>query len=251
MKTFELYDGEVMLTFDEKKHVYRVEGEKGLLAVTPSVTGITGIIDKSGPLMWWAVGCAVDWIRENMDEWDLDDEVAAKQFWHDAQRSHFRKSKEATDIGSMAHEWIERFLLNDEQPMPKNKQLRSTIESWLRWAEEHGILAYDTEFKVYSREHGFAGTCDFDGMVGRERCIVDWKTGKGVVYPEYKLQTAAYVLAREEELGATKYDARWIVVLPKDGGEVVAERLDNETLERDTAGFLGALALHRALKAAK
>jgi hypothetical protein len=246
MKTFELYGGEVMLTFDEKKHVYRVEGEKGLLNVTPSVTGITGIIDKSGPLMWWAVGCAVDWIRENLDDWDLEDEVAATTFWHDAKRAHFRKSKEATDIGTLAHKWIEEYLADWKPTMPKNPQLLSTIESWLDWAHENQILAYETEFKVYSREHDYAGTCDFDGIINGERCIADWKTGKAV-YPEHRLQTIAYLLAREEEL-KDLYDARWVVVLPKDGGDIIAERIDPKDNAKHEAGFLGALALHKALK---
>lgn len=245
MKTYELYGGEIELDFNEKKHTYQIDGE-----IIPSVTGICKVIDKSGPLMWWGIGCALDYVRDNLDSFDLKDEVAAKQFWHDAHRAHFRASKEATDIGSLAHEWIEQFLAGNEQPIPKNKQLASTVTSWLAWAEQKKLTAYETEFKIYSREHDYAGTCDYDGMVGTEHCIVDWKTGKAV-YPEHRLQTAAYQVAREEELGDLEYDARWVVVLPKDGGEIITERIPREDLTRDIVGFLGALRLHRALQTMK
>jgi hypothetical protein len=104
----------------------------------------------------------------------------------------------------------------------------------------------DTEFKVYSRENGYAGTCDFDGYINGERCIADWKTGKAV-YPEHDLQTMAYQNAREEELDVS-YAARWVVILPKDGGEVITKRFGPEAAVRSSAGFWGALDLWRFLK---
>jgi len=242
MKT-ELYNGEVELLFDDKKHVYTVANE-----IVPSVTGITGIIDKSGPLMWWGIGQCIDWIKENMANTDLTDEVAAKAFWHDAHRAHFRASKTATDIGHMAHEWIEKCLnpIEATPSMPVNKQLLATVESWLAWADEVDLQPVDTEFKVYSRDYKYAGTCDYDGLINGERCICDWKTGKAV-YPEHRLQTAAYQIAREEEL-SVEYQARWIVVLPKDGGDIITERIDPSDYSRDAEGFLGALNLYRAIK---
>jgi hypothetical protein len=238
---YDLYDGDIELTFNEGKHTYEVDGVK-----TPSVTGITGIIDKSGPLMWWAVSQCVEAVKNEPPDLANMDEVQLKQYWHDLQRAHLRASRDATNIGTLAHEWIEDYLAGKEPDMPKNKKLLSSVESWLAWADENKLTPYETEFKVYSREHAYAGTCDYDGMVGAERCIVDWKTGKAV-YPEHRLQTMAYKLAREEELDVT-YDARWVVVLPKDGGKIVAERIDPKHDDNDEAGFLGALALHKAVK---
>jgi hypothetical protein len=139
--------------------------------------------------------------------------------------------------------------MSNEQPMPKNKQLRSTIESWLKWADKNHLVPYETEFKCYSVENDYAGTCDYDGMVGTERCIVDWKTGKAI-YPEHRFQTIAYKEAREEELDVT-YDARWVVVLPKDGGEIITQRFGVECDEVDSTGFYGALLLQRALQGIK
>jgi hypothetical protein len=240
---YKLYDGEVTLSFLPSKHQYTVDGEKVL-----SVTGITKVIDKSGPLMWWAVGEALDYVKDNFKP-SLD-EVEFADMLNDAKYAHAKRSRTATTIGHMAHEWIHEYFAGIEKPMPKNPKLRASIESFLDWADENrvGALA-DTEFKVYSREFGYAGTCDFDGIVGGERCLVDWKTGKAV-YPEMALQTVGYQIAREEELGI-QYDARWIVVLPKDGGEIITARYGHETYNLHRNGFLGALDLAKALKEMK
>ena len=238
---YDLYEGEVKLEFDEKKHVYSVDGTKIV-----SVTGVTGIVDKSGPLMWWGITQCLDFIKAGLPDFEAMDEVQQEQFFHDAHRAHLRTSRTAASIGTLTHQWIHDDMAGVKQDMPTNPKMLSSVNSFLDWTKDHELLPYSTEFKCYSKEHGYAGTCDYDGYVNDERCIVDWKTGTKV-YPEHRLQTAAYLLAREEELG-TKYDARWVVVLPKDGGEVKAERFGPETLDRDISGFLGALALHRAVK---
>ena len=238
---YELYGGEVTLDFDEKKHVYSVDGVK-----IPSATGITGIIDKSGPLMWWGVGQCLDYIEENLPDFEAMDEVQTEQFFFDAHRAHLRASRTAASIGTMAHDWIHKYFKGESPDTPKNEKLRTTIESFLEWEDKMELCAYETEFKVYSREHGYAGTCDYDGMVKSERCILDWKTGKAV-YPEYALQDSAYQIAREEELNV-EYDARWVVVLPREGGEVIAQRFGPETAALHERGFLGALDLWRAVK---
>jgi len=246
MTIHKLYNGDVELKFEEGRHIYTVAGKKVV-----SVTGVTGIIDKSGPLMWWAVGECLDFVTTNFC-FDVDrrnkemDEVELKEFLHGAHRAHQRQSQKAKDIGTLSHEWIESYLNNEDPSPPRNPAMRSTTESWLQWAESVDIEPIETEFKVYSQEHGYAGTCDFDGYVNRERCLADWKTGKAV-YPEHDLQTMAYQIAREEELGI-EYASRWVIVLPKEGGEIVTQRYGPEESERATKGFLGALDLYHAIK---
>jgi len=245
----QLYGGDIELEFDEKKHVYTVDG-----AIIPSVTGITKIIDKSGPLMWWAVGQCLEYCESRLGGYKAKsradkiwrDEIEKKQFLHDAHRAHLRTSKKAADIGTLVHEWIDDFLTGKrlKDDLPKNVAARSSVESFLDWFDEHVEEVYDTEFKVYSREHGYAGTADFDGVIDGERALVDWKTSKSI-YPEYEIQGNAYILAREEELSVT-YDALYIIALPKDGGKVKVKRY--EPSQRAQDGFLGALALWRSLK---
>jgi hypothetical protein len=196
--------------------------------------------------MWWGVGQCLDFVKSHLPDFEEMDEVQREQFFHDAHRAHLRSSRSAASIGTLTHEWIHDYL-NDKNPdPPKNPQMAASVESFLEWEQQNPLTPYETEFKVYSREYEYAGTCDYDGMVGDERCIVDWKTGSNV-YPEHALQTVAYKLAREEELDVT-YDARWVVVLPKDGGPVKAKRYGQDTVDKDVKGFLGALDLYRAIK---
>jgi len=241
MSSYDLYAGEVQLDFDEKKHVYTVDGENVL-----SVTGITGIIDKSGPLMWWSVGQCLEYVESRLPTLSSLDEVQTKAFLHDAHRAHLKSSRAAADVGTVAHDWIDDFLKGKRErtDLPKNQLARTSVESFLEWFDENVDEVIETEFKCYSREHNYAGTADFDGIVNGERVIADWKTGKAI-YPEYELQGNGYVIAREEELDIT-YDAIWIVALPKDGGKIKAKRF--VPAARAQNGFLGALALYRALK---
>lgn len=243
MPSYELYGGDVELEFDEAKHVYTVDG-----APVPSVTGITKIIDKSGPLMWWSVGQCLEYIKTRLHDGilDLSDEVDLKAFEHEAHRAHLRTSKRAADIGTLVHEWIDDFLTGKRfrDDLPNNVSARSSVISFLKWFDDHVEEVYDTEFKVYSREHGFAGTADCDALVDGKRALIDWKTSKSI-YPEYEIQLNAYILAREEELDV-QYDEGWIIALPKDGGRIKTKRFEPSRKAQD--GFLGALALWTALK---
>ena len=240
-----MYQGEIELVFDERKHVYSVADKN-----VESVTGILKIVDKSGPLMWWAVGQAIDHIdrycRDNDYTDAAFDEVSWKTMLHDAQRAYMGQSGKAATVGTLVHDWIQRWFEGSIPQMPRNPQMQASIESFLEWARDNEVTAINTEFKVYSREHGYAGTCDFDGMIAGERCLADWKTGKAI-YPEFPLQLIGYKMAKEEETNI-KYDARWAVVLPKDGGKVKTQRYGPETDELHKQGFLGALSLLRAIK---
>ena len=244
---YSLYAGEVELEFDEKKHVYSVDG-----ANVPSVTGITKIIDKSGPLMWWAIGEALSYVEDNLPDFEEMDEIQTKEFFHEAHRAHLKTSRKATSIGHLVHDWINEYVTctrDDLEPEPpKNKEARRSIYSFLDWYKENVEEAIDSEFKVYSREHGYAGTADLDALVihegETERALIDWKTSKAI-YPEYEIQAAAYVMAREEEL-CVSYDAIYIICLPKDGGDIQIKRYPVTQAAQDA--FLGALTLQTYLK---
>jgi hypothetical protein len=57
-----------------------------------------------------------------------------------------------------------------------------------------------SEKLVYSSDHGYAGTADLVGTLNGQLALLDIKTGRGV-YPEYKLQLAAYAVAWGEMKG--------------------------------------------------
>ena len=62
------------------------------------------------------------------------------------------------------------------------------------------MLATANEQLVYSRHNGYAGTADLIGTLNGRLAVLDIKTGPNV-YPEYKLQLAAYAVAVGEMTG--------------------------------------------------
>lgn len=81
-----------------------------------------------------------------------------------------------------------------------DEQLRPRLRQYRHWLEVSGAEILATEFQTWNLTLGYAGTADLlvrlrDGSVW----LIDLKTGKGV-YPEYTLQTIAYL--RAEFVGA-------------------------------------------------
>jgi hypothetical protein len=183
--------------------------------------------------------------RELMSEWKQGafDEISVKRILRDAKRAHRDHTQDAANIGTIVHNWAEAYAKGENPAFPTNVQARAGVDAFLDWLGSHDVQWIANEAKVYSRKYRYAGTLDADAMVGGERCIVDFKTS-AAVWPEMRLQTAAYQAAREEELGI-KYARRWIVRFPKDGSAFEAVPLTD--FKGDFKGFLGALNLWRCL----
>ena len=58
METYKLYNGEVTLCFNPGRHTYYVNDQW-----VPGVTSAVGVIDRSAPLMWWAVNQSLAYLR--------------------------------------------------------------------------------------------------------------------------------------------------------------------------------------------
>ncbi len=320
---YKLYNGEVDLVFDQGKHSYTVDGKK-----VPSVTQITKIIDKSGPLMSWAANSAVNFMHEYAEailneesaltekyallDPDIDisreiafNGVALARNLQDARKAHFNESGKARDIGNIVHDRIEQVCREmvsdwhddnigskgwvvrwpdksdpDNEEWPANRIPNSHAQNalfgfgqwlihgrnaWPSLNDGHGetntelglVETVQVEGKLYSQEHGYAGTFDLDGYMSckkaenRLRVLLDWKTGKAI-YPEHWLQLIAYKIAREEELGI-KYDGIGVLLLNK---EPTTTRdyyrfhleTDSDTLKRLEDSFLTAHKLYRSVK---
>jgi hypothetical protein len=246
--THSLYNGEVLLSFDAKKHSYMVGSEfENLRELVPSVTTITGVINKPA-LVGWAVKMTAEYAeREFRSLWvrtkGKPDEIKVMSIFRDAKRAHRDHTQDAANIGTIVHNWAEAYAKGENPAFPTNVQARAGVDAFLDWLGSHDVQWIANEAKIYSRKYRYAGTLDADAMVGGERCIVDFKTS-AAVWPEMRLQTAAYQAAREEELGI-KYARRWIVRFPKDGSAFEAVPLTD--FKGDFKGFLGALNLWRCL----
>lgn len=254
----ELYDGDAILELDAK-HRYSADVKGAGPRAVPGTTGITGVIDKSGALVGWAKNQVLDYIRERVvfdskGAFVLDhkgarlplDEIQLATLLQEAKYADKRKTEKAATIGTTVHEWVERHikLILDghakQLPAPRNKTVLNGVSAFLQWEAANKVEYIFSERQVLSIKHWFAGTLDILAVVNGKLSVVDIKTTSGV-YDEMFLQTAAYVIALEEEFGE-KIEQRIIVHLNRDTGVVTPHPVDQEGpgIEADTKGFLGA-----------
>lgn len=280
-ESYSFYDGTVKLLFDTKKHEYfLVEG--GNLTLIPGASSICHIIDKSEVLINWAVKVVTDKLLAISQPYlhtvtglSVDYLIPADfypELIASAKKAHKDKLDEASNIGRMAHDWIESYIkyaLNTGCqsipyiPMPENEQAKSCCQAAVSWMRNHRVRWIHTEKKVYSRQHRFAGT--LDGLCMADSCkdatccktefqdavtLVDWKSSNSL-YPEYLMQSAAYQWAFSEEFG-TEITHRWVIRLGKEDGYFESWHIeDPEDYKQDLKAFLDALSLTGSVKAVK
>lgn len=245
---YSLYSGEILIDFTEGNHSYKLNGER-----LTSCTAITGMLDKSGPLKYWAVGLTADFILEALRAGTKITEALVEE----ARSLHTKRLKEAADTGSLVHAFAEQFILSeiagaDQPALPEDEKVLNGALAFLRWKNEHNVQFVSSERCVYSKKYNYCGFMDCEARVDGKLRVIDFKTGKpkkdGGVYSEHRYQTAGYRLAAEEE--GTVYDAdRIIASFDKETGNFTSHELDN--YEADAKAFLGLLAVKNREKELK
>lgn len=282
------YNGAITLRYDPKQHVYYLVTPNGLVE-QDGVTSVVHIIDKSDALINWAVKMMGDKLLAlaepylphatgglSVDYWipsDLLPELVNK-----AKTAHRDKLDEATNVGKIAHAWIEEYIHASMIPdieqaiaaktsifgkLPDDPQAANCCLAAINWMDNHTIRWIHTEKKIYSREYRYAGT--MDGLCLANSCnnpnccksyfsdaltLADWKTSNAL-YPEMLLQTAAYQNAYSEEHGVF-ITHRWVIRLGKEEAQFEPWHIDSLTDHRmDFEAFRDALALTRSIKAVK
>ncbi len=221
------------IDFNPGKHEYTVNGQ-----VFPSVTTILNIIDKSGPLINWAAKVTVEYIYNNFKEKDgklfigdteLNTENAGKLL-SPAKREHNRIKTEAGDIGTRAHAEIERIIKTSEIPTEielalMDSRIANPVRAYLKWAEENQFQPIHSEQRVCLLDHKVAGTVDCVGLLKGKYTLTDFKTSNGI-YPEAKLQVAAYAKAWEETFDE-KIEQAGILHISKEKAEFAYHPVNN------------------------
>lgn len=235
-----LYGGKVLLSFDESRHEYKVDG-----IVRPGVTTILKVIAKPA-LVGWAVKCCAQYLLANLKPGDID-EVEIEQLANKMKRHYRDVTAESASIGTIVHAFCERYVRGQKPSLPKNVAANNGCTAFLDWYKDNEVKPVDVEFRVYSVAHGYCGSGDLDAYIADERCVVDYKTSSGI-WPEYYLQGEGYMIAREEEDKDIRYDGSRVVRFDKVTGECEVSPLQQRG--KYEPGFLGAIALHRALEEA-
>ncbi len=187
--------------------------------VFPSVTTIiSGGVPK--PLLVpWAAKVTAEYVVENIEKVNAliaDDPVDALTIIKNAR---YKATNSAALKGTKLHDYAEKHVNGEELP-EMDRELRGSVQSFLRFIDEYQPEPVLTECKVFSLAYDYAGTFDaivtIDGdilaeefanpdLAGAPRnVLLDYKTGKGV-YGEVALQLSAYRFAEFwlDEDGAT------------------------------------------------
>lgn len=168
--------------------------------IYPGVTGILGLLDKSGPLMSWAARQTAEAVMalisgESAYEYgklgDLITAVGPEGFIKAVTSRSAWKRDEAANVGTEVHGLAE--LVVKGEPVPHMADpIRLRVMRYAEWWKASGWTLRLSEAMVIDPDAGYGGTFD---LLARDRdgrtVLADIKTGKGV-YREAVLQLAAY-----------------------------------------------------------
>jgi len=163
------------------------------------VPGVTSIISgRSKPaLINWAAKSAAEFAVNNIDtvaELAKRDKFAAIDL---IKRAHSRQSGNAAGRGTEVHGIVER-LLNGEQGVSVNKEVRPFLVQFQKFANEYNLVPVHNEITLWSDRHRYAGTADGlwkldgPGVDPGALAVCDLKTGASGVWEDAALQLAAY-----------------------------------------------------------
>ena len=240
MEKVKLYNGEVELIFDPATHTYTANGE-----IVFGVTSVVGVLDKPA-LVYWSANMGAGFADKVLVPGMIIDEINKPAIISGIKTAFRKKSSEAADIGTAVHAYLESYLkagINKETlpDLPVNPLIRSAFEAFKTWTKDNNVKFIDSERKIYSREHQYAGTLDALAEVNGKLAIVDFKTSSGI-YDDMLIQTSAYAKAIEEE-DQKPIEECWILRIPKDGSEF--ETRKDDMVDMNFKSFLGCLENYR------
>jgi hypothetical protein len=268
--------GETTLVFSEPEWRYYKVMPDGTREPQDGVTTVLhATIDRSGPLMAWAVKEAMIKLKVLMTERgyvgaSVLSESALDDIIKKAKTAAKDKLEDAGDVGSQSHDWLEaliKAILKDDDNrrdeilghFPVDERASNCVAA-LDWANRHSVKFLHSERKCFSLKHGVAGTCDAICLTSScddigccptpftdSLTLLDFKTANAL-YPSFLFQTAIYAEAYQEENPTEKIERRFVLRLGKDDGEFESWHAAGDELFRDDRdGFLNALALYRSL----
>ena len=177
-----------MLTFDEGRHRYTVDGQK-----IPSVTTILGVINKPG-LPYWAAGLVARAAITNHTHWmtRLENGENPESIIDDLKHAPWIERDKAASRGTRIHAVLEAAATGDPTSCPPD--LLPMAEHAINLLDNENIEPTYTEARLYNREHWYAGTADLIATIGNETWLLDWKSSRSL-HDTYIMQLEAYAHA--------------------------------------------------------
>lgn len=230
-ESYWFYDHTIELRFNVSEHkYYKIGPELGNMIHQNGVTNTVHIINASEMLIPWAAKVTIAKMLRLIPTETVGGVLRIKPITFEefttialeAKSAHKDKLEEANDIGHMAHKCLEdsikHAIVTDPEKkvrsligLPEDERATNAASGAKSWMDQHNVRWVCTEQKVYSQEHGYAGTTD--GMAYVDSCsdicccpeafkdrvsVIDWKSSNHMRL-EYALQVAAYLHALVEE----------------------------------------------------
>lgn len=199
-----LYNGEVEIVFYPNSHQYKLNGENLI-----SVTGATDMLDKSKPLLIWAMKITKEYLFQIKD---AGKHIGIKDI-EDACIQHTIRREKAADIGTLIHAWAEAYAKGKNPELPSGDDEQSTkilngVLAFLKWIDENQVKFVETERLIYSKAHKYVGIMDLIFTMGKENHEIlhfgDYKTSSGI-YTSHLYQMEGYAGAWIEEIKNPPY----------------------------------------------
>ena len=163
--TTHLYNKTVPLEFDDDKHHYTIEGR-----TIDGVTSVLKILDKPA-LIPWAVNQAVGYMDKNLPVGVALDELQKKQLLDEAKKIYRKTASDAADLGTLTHEWCEKWIKGMNPEMPTNEILRQNAENFVKWATEHKVDLRPQNAKYTQRNTIIVVRLIFSDVLTAERSL--------------------------------------------------------------------------------
>lgn len=243
------YNDEVVISFDPiaKRNRYVITDCGVPLKSVPSVTTLTGLADfgKSTALQAWSVNKCLEVVRERVKPDEIHGAQFLEEVFADAKANYRNFTKEAADVGTMAHAALERYFTDPDAPPPiADTPVRARYDEALKWFAAHNIEHICSERAIYSRKYRYTGRLDHVSKVDQVLSIVDFKASRHI-YKTYCFQVAAYARAFEEETGQ-RIEQAYILQIGEE--ETTPYLLDSSKLDVGFKGFLGLLDVYNSDK---
>lgn len=208
------------LFFDEKRHRYYYKGEP--------VPGVTTVISSQSPQVWmkpWVAKMICNFLEEHLAPGVALTIQEKNELITAARGAADRVSKEAADVGSMAHAWIEGHIKlklgqGEAIDLPDDPRAVNAINAFLAWESANSVKYLGSEMRLYSFKRRVAGTLDVLAEVNGKVAVIDNKTANGI-YSEHFIQTTGYADILEEmwEPKDFKVEEAHVIRLGKEDGE--------------------------------
>lgn len=209
----------------------------------PSVTTITGMLEKPA-LLGWAANCAVDHVTENLDfiKSPLSNVHEVEAVLAAARKAYAQKRDKAADAGTMVHDAIEAYIkgeeyleiLANEDPDVQQNAING-FQAFLSWEQKNHVEWLESEVQIFCTSVGYAGRFDAIALINGHRYLIDFKTSKGI-WPEFSWQLCAYRQGYNEMYPEKRVDNMAVLHLDKATAEPTFKPIEAE-IDRMTALF--------------